>query len=174
MSAQEVQNDTHLTDGVFKAPSAVFEGGKKEFQPWHKPRKQYIRTFQWDKEARELIDEIEFRDSRPLSYMGLPGEDMFDIRALSKICLEKDLEIKYLGFNSASDNGRATEQTISENEMIHIPNVHKASKTIIDYIQRVANKDSQAYNTMASMGPFDLINLDLCSSVAQMAQAHNT
>ena len=174
MNEHESQDDTHLIKGVYKKPSSIYEGKKKEFQPWHKPRKQYIRKSQWDKETKELIGMIDFRDNRPLKYLGLPGDDMFDIRALSKICLENNLLLKYLGFNSTSNNTRSSELTISENEMINISNVHMDSKTIVDFIQRVANKESKAYASMINMGPFDIINLDLCTSVAQMAEAHNT
>ena len=99
---------------------------------------------------------------------------MIDIRILSKICLKEGLSLKYLGFNSATNNVRKPEQTISENEMIHIPNIHKESKTILDYIQRVANTESKAYKSMSEMGPYDIINLDLCNSVAQMASGRNT
>jgi hypothetical protein len=167
-------NDSHLTEGVYKAPSSFLPPGPKVFQPWHKPRKQYIRKYQWGKEVRELIERIDFRDDRPLKYLGLPGEDMFDIRCLSDICLEHGLTLEYLGFNTSNSNQRSSDQTISENELIHISNIHKESRTVIDFIQSLADKNSIAYTTMNDMGPFDIVNLDLCTSVAQKTKEENT
>lgn len=76
MSEHINQDNAHLISGLYKEPSSIFKGEEKNFQPWHKPRKQYVRQFQWITETVELIEEIDFRDGRPFKYLGLPGKDM--------------------------------------------------------------------------------------------------
>ena len=54
----------------------------KEFMPWHKPRKQFVRRKQWSALLRRLYKNRGPGD--PLRYLGLPGTDLIDLRYLHK------------------------------------------------------------------------------------------
>ncbi len=54
---------------------------QKEFKPWHRPRKQWIRVKQWKQETLRLVDAITLTD-RPLTYLSLPGDDLLDVRVI--------------------------------------------------------------------------------------------
>ena len=70
--------------------SAALEGVEaREFKPWHKPRKQYIRLRQWCAIVRWLIRKVGMQQGDSLRYLGLPGEDLLDIRSLRGVC-ERD------------------------------------------------------------------------------------
>jgi len=69
----EVSQDDEesLTDDIFA--SDVYEASKplkKEFLPWHKPRKQFVRHFQWCEQINQLLDDTISAD-QTLKYLGM-------------------------------------------------------------------------------------------------------
>jgi hypothetical protein len=78
---------------------------KKSFRPWHWPRKQFIRNDQWCHFTKLLIDEIQISDGS-LTYFGLPGADLLDLRCFStSVCEPKSLKLRFMGFPLASRCG---------------------------------------------------------------------
>ena len=61
--------------GTYRAPSPP----KKEFLPWHRPRKQFVRDRQWCGEIGKLLEDSP-REGGVLRYLGLPGADLLDLR----------------------------------------------------------------------------------------------
>ena len=142
-------------------------GKKRNFLPWHKPRKQWIRDEQWNGEIRNLINQLKFKDGRTINYLCLPGDDLLDIRNLHELCERENAIVKYLGFNIASDpEPEVTDLHISINEVSNLPKIHKDSKVIQDNIEQIANLKSKANQYFQSYGPYDIVNLDLCTSIA--------
>ncbi|MBF0505922.1 MAG: hypothetical protein HQL09_03710 [Nitrospirae bacterium] len=136
----------------------------REFKPWHKPRKQWVRNNQWLKEIKALIPHLRL-DGRSLRYLSLPGEDMLDIRVLAHLCNEKGLQLKCLGFDEeARDRTSQTEVNISRNEISN--NIQPGSVIVTDNISVLKSTDSQGFNYIRGHGPFDIVNLDLCGSIS--------
>src|SRR3989344_5737744 len=73
---------------------------KRKFLPWHKPRKQYIRSNQWNTLVVSLVDAIGLKaKGRSLEYLSLPGSDLLDVRSLYSVCAEKEVRIRFTGLN---------------------------------------------------------------------------
>lgn len=137
---------------------------KKEFLPWHKPRKQFVRKEQWTAQIVKLLEEENF-DSDVIKYLGLPGDDLLDLRYFHQlVCVPKSKKLQFLGFNSAANpkNDSGTNLNISLDEVIKLQYVDPTSDIIGDDICQIANPDSVAYDRSIKMGPYDVINIDLC------------
>lgn len=136
----------------------------KDFKPWHKPRKQWIRREQWCKEVETLIPKL-ILDGRPLRYLSLPGEDMLDIRIIAKLCEDNGLNLKCLGYDEGDLNEYSqTEVNISWNEVSN--NIEPTSTILSDNISVLKNANSQAFKYVKEYGPFDVINLDFCGPIS--------
>lgn len=143
----------------------------KVFLPWHRPRKQYVRHYQWCHEIIRMIS-----GTPPvggvLKYLGLPGLDLLDLRHFhTAVCQAKNVELRFLGFNSsARPTSKAhTELNVSLDEVRRLPRVHPMSDVIGDNFARVANQDSIAFRKARELGPYDVINLDLCDGFGAQA-----
>jgi len=142
---------------------------KKDFLPWHRPRKQFVREKQWAEQLLKLVT-----DSPPetgvIKYLGLPGDDLLDLRHFhDKICAPNGLKLKFLGFNKGMKPGEEhkTELEISLDEVNRLPYVDNTSK-LVDYdFTNIALPRSSAWNDSRKMGPFDIINIDLCDGFAK-------
>ena len=139
----------------------------KEFKPWHKPRKQFVRNKQWSELLRRLYQNRESSD--PLRYLGLPGTDLIDLRYLHKqLCSDNERALHFLGFNTeAQPNSTAhVELSVSLDEVLRLPNVNKQSEVIHDDFRRIGNSNSIAWARTLQIGPFDVVNIDLCDGLA--------
>ena len=163
MSQQEP--DESLAEDLFGVNQYVPElPKKKKFFPWHKPRKHFVRRKQWCGEILKLIEEIKPEDGT-LRYLGLPGDDLLDLRCFHhNVCSPKKLILKFFGFNySANPKSRtSTELNISLNEVKSLPHVDSNSNIIGDNFCRIANTSSIAFKESSKNGPYDVVNLDLC------------
>ena len=74
---EQLDNQDDLTAGIFGDVEYVAPLPEpKEFKPWHKPRKQFVRRKQWSALLQGLYETREPED--PLRYLGLPGTDLID------------------------------------------------------------------------------------------------
>lgn len=162
----------------------------REFAPWHKVRKEYIRKEQWNKFivryakrhlARKLQptngtsewaadDEFSIPTSiaidRPLKCLVIPGDDLLDIRSLHRDTEDIQCYIRYLGFNCKHGSGDYdTRVHIAHNDVTSSTRVSNDSIVLKDMFQMVAKPTSQAYQYVKSLGPFHVVNLDLCDSL---------
>jgi hypothetical protein len=156
----------HLDDivraTVYEARSPI----KKVFRPWHRPRKQYVRVHQWRRVIEELLDDL--AAPTVVRYLGLPGTDLLDLRYFhDHVCRPRRLQLRFLGFNNAAhpDSPEQVELNISLDEVRKLPNVDPMSDVIGDDIESVGDLDSLAWKRAAELGPFDVINLDLCDGL---------
>lgn len=157
-------DDIFGTDDTYEASSPY----KREFLPWHKPRKQFVRHHQWCLQIQELINEGS-TDTRMLKYLGLPGVDLLDLRYFhTQICEPNNIQLRFLGFNSGAQPGSPehTELNISLDEVRRLDKIDGHSEVIPDDICRIADKKSIAWKKATEFGPFDVVNLDLCNSFA--------
>jgi hypothetical protein len=135
---------------------------KKEFLPWHRPRKQFVRHRQWCGEVGKLIDAHK-RDT--LRYLGLPGVDLLDLRCFHQhVCQPRNLKLRFLGFNTGASpvSDAETDLNISLDEVRKLEFIDPTSDIIWDDFSRLGNQDSIAWKRAVQFGPYDIINLDLC------------
>jgi hypothetical protein len=152
-------NDTEYQAKVYRK--------QKEFSPWHRPRKQLVREEQWCAEISALTESINF-DGRPLRYLGLPGNELFDLRTIHElICKPHDLRLKFLGFNNASgvEDDDGFELDLSTVEVKELDGVDKMSKVMPDDFKSLGTRNSMAWSNAKEFGHFDIINVDLCDGL---------
>ncbi len=138
-----------------------------EFQPWHRPRKQYVRKNQWLACLRDIFAGREADES--IRYIGLPGSDLLDIRYFHEtICAEQQRKIRFLGFHRGAlgDSPEATSLSISLQQVKLSELVHERSQVLPDDFADIGSDNTRAYQEAVAAGPFDVINLDLCDSIA--------
>ena len=139
----------------------------KQFMPWHKPRKQFVRREQWCALLRRLYEER--RPDEPLRYLGLPGTDLIDLRYLyEELCRPEGRPLRFLGFNTVGQPGSPAhiELKISLDEVRRLSNVDPRSDVIPDDFRRIGDEASLAWSRVRSLGPYDVINIDLCDGLA--------
>ena len=142
---------------------------KKTFLPWHRPRKQFIREKQWSEEIVKLITE-KFPETNMIKYLGLPGDDLLDLRHFhDKICIPHGLKLRFLGFNNGIRLGSKVKDQIevSLDEVSRLPFVDSKSQLLPDDLTSIALSASIAWERSSNMGPFDVINIDLCDGFAK-------
>jgi len=161
---EEALMDDEFPSYEYKAPTP----GKKQFLPWHRPRKHFVRHEQWQQQIEKLTGEVVFEQGT-IRYLGLPGTDLLDIRHFHKtLCEPKGLTLRFLGFNTAAhpqDAGQ-TELNISLDEVRKLPRIDPLSEVIRDDFCFLADDGSFAWERAKDLGPFDVINLDLCDGFA--------
>lgn len=139
--------------------------GKEDFLPWHRPRKQYVRQYQWKKEIINLLGKNSRKEKNFLNYLGLPGDDLLDIRYFhSTICTPYQLHLQFLGFNSSANpkNPKQADLNISLDEVKRLDRVRSQSDIVGDNFDQLANPNSIAFRRASELAPYDVINLDFC------------
>ena len=164
------ENFTPRTFGEFAQPRTP----PKQFKPWHRPRKQFVRQNQWLALLLNLYENRHPRD--PLRYLGLPGTDLLDLRYLhEQLCRENHRPLCFLGFNSEARDGSPAqdELNVSLNEVRSLSNVDERSDVLSDDFRLISNKDSIAWDSTHRLGPFDVVNIDLCDGLASDSPQNN-
>ena len=171
------ENVEHADDGemtAFSLPAEVENLAvpkKLEFAPWHKPRKQYVRKFQWIHHARCIIAQLrdggKLDHGTPLRYLTLPGPDLLDIRLLADVCSDENIPLQYIGFCHASESeAERLRRNIHQFSIEHNERITPGSEVHPARIEDVSVKGSEAETLMERSGPFDIINLDACGPIA--------
>ena len=140
---------------------------EREFKPWHRPRKQFVRREQWVEQVRRLYADRPVED--PVRYLGLPGTDLLDLRYLyEQVCRPVARPLIFLGFNSDAQprSPARRELDISLYEVRRLPNVQKQSVVIHDDFRSISDQSSIAWKRAKTLGPFDVVNIDLCDGLA--------
>ena len=106
--------------------------------------------------------------------MGLPGTDLIDLRYLyEQICRPTSRPLVFLGFNAQlePDSSARRELDISLYEVRRLPNVRQQSDVIHDDFRRISDDSSIAWDRARTLGPFDIVNIDLCDGLASDSPA---
>ena len=158
-------SDDELFDDLFgptsyETPTAP---ARREFKPWHKPRKQYIRELVWRSAVEWVLREKGAKQSsRELSYLGLPGEDLLDLRYFHSEFIEEIDTMRFLGFDT-SINDRNSMASISLQEVKNLERVAgPASDVRSARFEDIGRKNSVANQAVLEFGAVDVINIDLC------------
>jgi hypothetical protein len=164
-------SDSDLSDGIvpdeLPKHSSLSSTLRKDFKPWHRVRKQFIRERQWNHEIRFLAQRYLRRElDRPVRCLVLPGEDLLDVRCVWRGLQEEGCELRFLGFNnSAMAQDRRRHLDVAESAVTQLSKISKDSHVISDAFQNIARKTTHAFQALRNYGPFDVVNLDLCDSL---------
>jgi hypothetical protein len=155
-----------LLEGVYQEVTPVIpQEAKKSYKPWHKPRKHHIRINLWCAAIRKLIEADGLADGHVLKYLGMPGEDFLDLRTLDGVCQRAKIKVRYLGLDSSAGT-EEFETNLSNHEISYLEYVYEHSYLLKGRIEDLANKKSHTYEKAASFRTFDVVNIDLCDSIA--------
>lgn len=149
--------------------------------PWHKPRKQLVRERQWLYFSRHLIQREKGRPGLPnlpvgdpeVRYLTLPGIDYLDVRQLADVCHELDCRLTSTGFQSGGGgNPDVARAQFREKSLIDAGHISVHSHTFPRRFEDIIQTNSQAYRDLRDRGPFHIVNIDACGSIAAPAADH--
>ncbi len=148
-------------------------------QPWHRPRKQFIRERQWKACANMLIQKLQNHNapsirSGKLNYLTLPGIDHFDVEILGELTVDLELKLEATGFLSEAERDpiKARSQFRADT-LIKRGLMEDTSITFPYRFEDMSNRRSQAYIEIKSRAPFHIINIDACGSIAAPTAQHS-
>ena len=148
-----------------------------KLEPWHRPRKQYIRERQWKYYAKRLIRTLKkghSLEAGKLKYLSLPGVDHFDVEIIAKAAQDTGLKLEALGFLSEAARGPAMARSQVRGESLIKRGLIKDTSVTIPYrIEDIVRENSQAYLEVRSRAPFHIINIDACGSIARPSAEHS-
>ena len=150
-------------------------------QPWHRPRKQFIREHQWIYFARRLISSEKGSAGLPdpaeglpeVRYLSLPGIDYLDVRMLAALCAEHECCLTNTGFLAGSERHRQVARAVDREEsLIRAGHITRNSQTYNRRLEEIADR-GQAYRELERRGPFHIVNIDVCGSIAAPTAQHS-
>ena len=167
---------------------------RRDFKPWHRVRKQFIRERQWNQQISRFVDRHLSRDlqteenqwsvsadpgssvsapvpetvriDRPLRCLVIPGDDFLDVRSMWHRLLGRNWFIEFLGFNETlgSDERQASVH-VAQSKIAALERMSLRSTVVPDRFQNIAREQSLARRSLREYGPYDVVNLDLCDSL---------
>lgn len=151
------------------APTENLVPRKIRFKPWHKPRKHWIRLYQWNEQIGTLLTELKGANRRDLRYLSLPGTELLDVRSVYELCAREQMHLCFIGFNDpVLENGDdVTALNLAIAELRQRQWVHERSTVVADKLEQLAIDGSVAKQRLIEFGSLDVINLDLCNCIAE-------
>lgn len=175
--------DHRIADDVLPAPAddlAVPEG-LNQLQPWHRPRKQLVREMQWIHHSERLIETEKGKPGLPIPsegkpevrYLSLPGKDYLDVRQLADICQQNGCNLTSTGFEAGGEsNPIVARANVSRQRLIDTNRITGRSLIFPRRFEDIIPSNSQAYKDLIRQGPFHIVNIDACGSIAKPAANH--
>ena len=151
-------------------------------QAWHRPRKQFIREHQWLEAASRLIDKEKGNPGLPtpaggspqVDYLTLPGTDYLDVRLLGEVCQQKGCLLKSTGFLAApASNPYMARARLREQELVETGLIAQESQLYPYKFEEITAIDGLRYKLIEERGPFHIVNIDACGSVATPSAQHS-
>ena len=137
----------------------------REFRPWHKPRKQWVRSCQWKNSLANLVAKPEYRDITEISYFGFPGADCLDVRVLGKSLQNLGKKLCFYGLET-DEKSAVQAQTITESLLHDAPFISERSKIeASSSFELLQQTNSKLTAEVLDREPFHIINLDFVDSV---------
>lgn len=167
---EEEFSDDEILGRILRKPT-VEDPPQRPFKPWHRPRKQWVRRYQWHDPLLRMLRETHFPDdARTVRYLSLPGEDLLDVRVLREACELAGLDLRFTGLNSVRRGSADDVQlNIAESAVRGLARIHSGSTILRERFESIANRRSLAYPEVRGGGPFHAVNIDLCDHIALRA-----
>jgi hypothetical protein len=162
------ETDDALFD-VNEVTGVVTSSLLKEFKPWHKPRKQFIREKQWLEQLLRLLGEARYKTVNTINYFGLPGGDLLDVNHLRKGMLNSSrAKSKKLGIHGFINSQPDYESALSTlTKLLDEENISPSSSIEKIHFEDLHKENSYAWNRIKEFGHYHFINLDFCNNVFQ-------
>jgi hypothetical protein len=147
----------------------------KTLYPWHRSRKQFVRENQWVALSGRLIAKVRNTPALPVQldgkvevkYLTLPGLDYLDVEMIAEQVKAQDCSLTSIGFlEGAAGNPASARSEMRQQSLIQSGTITDRSHTFARRIQDITVKTSTAYRELEAKGPFHVINLDACGSIA--------
>lgn len=185
MTSPVNESDQQIADDVLPviADDLAVPVELNQLMPWHRPRKQFIRERQWIYFSERLINEQKNTPSLPIPpqgvpevrYLTLPGTDYLDVRLLGELCLRLDCCLTSTGFLAGGEtNPYVARAKVREGALIEAGYITDKSYTFRRRLEDVTSAKGQAYREIQRKGPFHIVNIDACGSIAAPAADHAT
>ena len=149
--------------------------------PWHRARKQLVREQQWLHFSRQLIERDKGGHGLPnppegnpeVRYLTLPGIDYLDVRQLADVCRDLGCCLTSTGFQAGGEgNPYVARAQLREKSLIDAGHITGHSHTFGRRFEEIIQTGSQAYRDLKRRGPFHIVNIDACGSIAAPAANH--
>lgn len=168
----ELEDPDDFSESVLplEIPEAAVPIALTELQPWHHPRKQYVRERQWQLYTRGLVQRLRDQKKLPsgvVRYLTLPGIDFFDVEVLGRSVSDLGLNLEATGFLAEAEKEpiRARSQFRADS-LVKRGLIEDTSMTFPYRFEDLGHRKSQAYREIKARAPFDVVNIDACGSVA--------
>jgi len=166
-----------VSDDSVLPPEVQFDAAQAptELPPWHTARKQYIREQFWADNSRRLIRRKHEHHKKAsdtateVRYLTLPGTDYVDVRMLGEVCQNLDnCSLNMTGFLASQEGSRERNRANFRQEALAQSGlISKHSHTLPRRFEEIASASSTAYREIENRGPFDIVNIDACGSLAK-------
>lgn len=170
--ADEIDDPDDFGESVLPAEvsEAAVPIALNQLQPWHHPRKQYVRDRQWKLYSERLIERLRDQNRIPsglVKYLTLPGIDFFDVEVIGEAVSGLGLRLEATGFLAEAEREsiRARSQFRADS-LVKRGLIEDTSMTFPYRFEDLGHPKSQAYREIKARAPFDVVNIDACGSVA--------
>ncbi len=150
--------------------------------PWHRVRKQLVREQQWLRYSERLITNQRGRPALPdqvghrpeVRYLTLPGVDYLDVRLLAGLCDSLDCCLTSTGFQAGNERNQSVARAqLRQKSLIDAQYITPDSHTFARRFEEVSERNSNAYRDLERRGPFHIVNVDACGSIAAPTAFHS-
>lgn len=138
-------------------------------QPWHTPRKQFVREVQWRRYSDRLIAKLaQGGVARPetIRYLTLPGIDFFDVEVLGKSAKGHGFDFEMTGFLSDGKLPFQARAQFRMDSLIKTGIITDRSQTFPYRFEQIVHANGQPLRDLQRRGPFHIVNVDACGSIA--------
>ncbi len=149
--------------------------------PWHRPRKQAIREWQWVKLGKWLIERLKEDEQLGLvspaeiRLLTLPGRDYLDARLLGAAANELGCTLTAVGFLAEDETSpQSARASLRETQLIQAGTISDRSVTWRMPIERICKPTNPAYSNAMRFAPFHIVNFDACGSLATPKADHSS
>lgn len=181
MTDESIDTDDQIIDDILPVqPDEPAIPTPLTLKAWHRPRKQFIREFQWAYYARRFISDQRGKpglnsplDKPDVRYLNLPGIDYLDTRLIGALCNELDCQLTATGFLAGDErNPQVARAKVREEGLIESGVISDHSHTLPRRLEELADVYSQAYREIQRRGAFHIVNVDACGSIAPPSSDH--
>jgi hypothetical protein len=160
--------------------------------PWHRPRKQKVRESQWVALTKGLLaklqqtgaltaQEVEMPDGKvqqmppEVRYLTLPGLDYLDVRLLGEAAKDLGCKLTSLGFLDEAMEIRALARArVRQEGLVQGGFISNRSITLPRALESICWKDGESLAQLKRQGPYHVVNIDACGSIAPINAQHAT
>ncbi|MYA16707.1 MAG: hypothetical protein F4Z28_08045, partial [Gammaproteobacteria bacterium] len=182
MTGDLIDADDQIVDDILPVrPDEPAIPAPLTLQPWHRPRKQFVRERQWAYLVQRLVSYqlgkpgMNSPHDRPeVRYLNLPGVDYLDTRLIGKLCNDLGCQLTATGFLAGNErNPQIARAKVQEEGLIESGLISDYSHTLPRRLEEVADLKSQTYRELERRGAFHIVNIDACGSVAPPTSDHS-